>query len=103
MQAEIAEKLPDYAQTMRFSPGYGDMPLSVQGEFLSCINAEKRCGVSVTEGGMLTPIKTITAVFGLEKKGALDENQIKKGCGTEEACSICERKDSCSLSFFAKN
>ena len=91
LQEEIAEKLPDYEQTTRFSPGYGDMPLTIQGEFLASVNAEKRCGVSITEGGMLTPVKTITAVFGLKKPSdssdrpeevTEDSLEEDRGCGT---------------------
>ena len=66
VQKYIRERLPEYVQTMRFSPGYGDLPISIQREFLDCVEANKRCGVSLTEGGMLTPTKTVTAVFGLK-------------------------------------
>lgn len=102
IQAEIREKLPDMKHTMRFSPGYGDLPLESQGDFLRAVNAEKRAGVRLTAGGMLTPIKTITAVFGLvpaDKESDSDEKVSKKPhCGTPEACSICDRKSTCSLS-----
>ena len=66
IQAELAEKLPNMRQTWRFSPGYGDLPLTVQPDFLKVVEAGKRIGLSVTEGNMLTPVKSVTAIVGLQ-------------------------------------
>lgn len=49
----------------RFSPGYGDFPLSAQRGFLDAVGASKALGVSVTQGDLLVPSKSITAVAGL--------------------------------------
>lgn len=49
----------------RFSPGYGDFPLSAQCAFLDAVGASKALGVSVTRGDLLVPSKSITAVAGL--------------------------------------
>lgn len=54
-----------YATTWRFSPGYGDLPLSVQPAFLRALGADKALGISLTPALMLVPTKTITAIAGL--------------------------------------
>ena len=36
----VKEKLSGYNQTWRFSPGYGDLPISVQRVFLDVLNAQ---------------------------------------------------------------
>ncbi len=64
-QEELAVQFPDLKQTMRYSPGYGDLPLSIQRKLLETLSAGKRIGLSVTEGNMLTPLKSVTAVIGL--------------------------------------
>lgn len=51
--------------TWRFSPGYGDLPLSVQPAFLRALGADKALGISLTPALMLVPTKTITAIAGL--------------------------------------
>ena len=51
--------------TPRFSPGYGDYPLSVQRELLQLTDAPRRIGLTLTPGDMMTPSKSITAVIGL--------------------------------------
>lgn len=109
VQRYVREKLPDYVQTWRFSPGYGDLPLEIQGELLNVLEAGKRCGVSLTEGGMLAPIKTVTAVFGLKPLASykdlasLSNGEFqtfiseKGGCGDEKICSRCKAYGKCGM------
>lgn len=52
------------APTWRFSPGYGDLPLSVQGSFLEALDAGRALGVTLTAANMLVPSKSITAIVG---------------------------------------
>ncbi len=48
----------------RFSPGYGDYPLSLQPQLLKALGAEK-IGITALESFMLLPTKSVTAVIGL--------------------------------------
>lgn len=52
----------------RFGPGYGDLPLSAQGELLTLLDAARRAGISLTSGGMLIPTKSVTAIVGLSER-----------------------------------
>lgn len=52
----------------RFSPGYGDLDISVQPQLLGAVNAQKRIGLSCLESYLLTPAKSVTAIIGIEKK-----------------------------------
>ena len=51
--------------TPRFSPGYGDLKMSVTEDILQILNANKRIGLSTTNSLMMTPIKSITAIIGI--------------------------------------
>lgn len=51
--------------TSRFSPGYGDLSMSVTEDIIMILNATKRIGLSVTRSLMMSPIKSITAITGL--------------------------------------
>jgi hypothetical protein len=55
-----------YRITPRFSPGYGDWPVTVQPEMLK-ITGGGRIGISVTETCLMIPRKSVSAVFGLKK------------------------------------
>ena len=48
----------------RFSPGYGDAPLTCQGPLLSWLEA-RRIGISLTLGGLMLPEKSVTALMAL--------------------------------------
>ena len=47
---------------VRFSPGYGDLPLSLQEDFLRILNAEKYAGIRLNSSYLCNPSKTVTAV-----------------------------------------
>lgn len=51
----------------RFSPGYGDLPLSLQKELLTALDARKWLGLSLTESLLMMPSKSVTALAGIEQ------------------------------------
>ena len=51
----------------RFSPGYGDFLLEHQDDVLGMLDAPKRIGLTRTEGYMLIPTKSVTAVIGIKR------------------------------------
>ncbi len=61
----LHRKSPGLWQTFRFSPGYGDFPLSVQARLLSLLDAGKRIGLASSDSSLLTPRKSVTGVIGL--------------------------------------
>ena len=52
--------------TTRFSPGYGDFPISLQSKILSVAGAEK-IGVSCLQSSMMLPRKTVSAIIGIKE------------------------------------
>lgn len=52
--------------TPRFSPGYGDWPVSVQGAFMEACGGAS-IGISVNTSSLMTPRKSVSAVIGWEK------------------------------------
>ena len=55
------------AQRPRFSPGYGDWDLAEQKLFFPVLNCAKLIGLTLTEGCMMAPSKSVTAVIGLSE------------------------------------
>ena len=51
--------------TARFSPGYGDLPLETGGVIIDFLKAQKKIGVSLTDGMMMVPAKSVTAIAGV--------------------------------------
>ena len=50
----------------RFSPGYGDLSLEIQREFLSIVEGDKRLGITLGQGLLMSPSKSVTAIIGID-------------------------------------
>ena len=85
---EIRRRFPDKFLTWRFSPGYGDFPLECQKDMLAALDASRRAGIFLTDGGLLTPTKSVTAVIGVSEEPV---NRSRKGC------SGCNIRDKCNF------
>ena len=51
--------------TDRFSPGYGDLPITEQPKFFSLLDMTRRIGVSLTPTTIMVPRKSVTAIMGI--------------------------------------
>lgn len=70
----------------RFSPGYGDLKLDLQGQVLSYLDAQKRVGIELTENNLMIPQKSVTAVLGVSTE------PFKR---TYSRCDACLKRDNC--------
>ncbi len=61
---EMAEER-GYSVTPRFSPGYGDWPITVQPAIHALCRGE-RIGIALTSTSLMIPRKSVSAVFGLK-------------------------------------
>ncbi|MGN0375577.1 MAG: Vitamin B12 dependent methionine synthase activation subunit [Butyrivibrio sp.] len=52
----------------RFSPGYGDLSLEHQKAVLKLLNAHKTIGVYLSDGGVMIPEKSVTAIMGISRE-----------------------------------
>lgn len=81
-------KKEGYFSKFRYSPGYGDFPLSIQQEIIIALQCQKKIGLTVTETNILIPQKSITAFIGIfntpQKKPA-------------SKCDICTSKEFCRM------
>ena len=62
-------------QRPRFSPGYGDWPLEEQRQLFAVLNCAKRIGLTLTDGLMMAPSKSVTAIIGLSEDAACVQNK----------------------------
>ena len=56
-----------YKLKPRFSPGYGDLPLEVQKEFMTLLDCPHLIGINLNESMIMSPSKSVTAVIGAYK------------------------------------
>lgn len=87
-ETTLQKKLPGVYFTWRFSPGYGDLPLSLQPRILQLLEAQKRLGLTVTPEHILIPRKSVTAIIGLSN------TPIPKGA---RGCATCRMRKTCAF------
>nr|WP_317282182.1 vitamin B12 dependent-methionine synthase activation domain-containing protein [uncultured Sellimonas sp.] len=83
-EIESRMKKEGYYIRPRFSPGYGDFDICHQENLLQLLQADKRIGLSMTDGYMLIPSKSVTALMGA--------STIQTPCH-KQGCEVCEKKD----------
>lgn len=96
-EQSLAQKLaPDEHMTMRFSPGYGDLPLVTSGYILSILSVRGDIGISMTDSYMLVPVKSITAMIGISD---LPEPRARSCdmCSVAETCVYKKRGETCGV------
>lgn len=74
--------------TSRFSPGYGDYPVTEQGSVIKLLDAPKRIGLNVTSSSLMVPRKSVTAIIGVADVPV---------AGKLATCDECVLKDKCNL------
>lgn len=84
----LAEKFEGSHLTWRFSPGYGDFPIELQGELIRVTDAYRKIGLGVTDSHMLSPSKSVTAVIGISDREISKERQ---------SCAACKMADRCAF------
>lgn len=72
----------------RYSPGYGDLPLSVQGAFLATIDATRQLGITLTPSNLMVPTKSVTAIVGIHPTPQP---------GLESSCASCTLAEFCTI------
>lgn len=97
IEDKIKNNLENMFMTWRFSPGYGDFPLEQQEDFLKVTDAEKRIGLYLSEGGMMIPSKSVTAVIGLSEEKLEQNKQSCCCCNMSDRCNFKKRGEHCGF------
>ena len=72
----------------RYSPGYGDLPLSVQRPFLDTLDATRQLGITLTPSHLMVPTKSVTAIVGIH---------ATPQPGLESSCARCALAEFCTI------
>ena len=88
VQQQLVEQFAaqgDYL-TDRFSPGYGDLPLSLQKPLCATLNSQRLIGLTVSSSGILLPRKSVTAIIGISNR---PQAKRPSGCATCNLSATC--------------
>ena len=96
-EREISARFPGRFLTDRFSPGYGDVPLSLQADVCGLLDASRRLGVCVTDSMTLNPRKSVTAIIGVADKPQKARIRGCAYCAMRETCALRKSGANCRL------
>ena len=82
----------------RFSPGYGDLPLTLQPELLRLLDAPRRVGLTASESCILLPRKSVTAILGVADRPISQSVRSCLSCPARENCGYRKSGGHCGIS-----
>lgn len=97
IELELQSKFPGCFFPYRYSPGYGDLPLEIQGELLDLLDAPRRVGLCANESFLLTPRKSVTAILGISENQLEPTHRSCLGCPAREGCQYRKAGGHCGL------
>lgn len=81
--------------TFRYSPGYGDLPLDIQNNFLRVLDAQKKIGLTVSENNILFPRKSVTAIIGIVSNNIKINKKTCESCSNYNNCTFRRKGENC--------
>ena len=98
LEEELQGRYPGCSFPYRYSPGYGDLPLSVQPGLLRLLDAPRRMGLCATERYLLTPRKSVTAILGVAAGEIRQEKRSCLSCLAQAGCQYRKSGGHCGIS-----
>lgn len=98
VESELQGRFPGCYFPFRYSPGYGDLPLDVQGPLLELLDAPRRAGLCATSNHLLTPRKSVTAILGVAEGEVETKKRSCLGCPAQGSCQYRKAGGHCGIS-----
>lgn len=98
IEAELQGKFPGCSFPFRYSPGYGDLPLDVQGPLLELLDAPRRVGLCASASHILTPRKSVTAILGVAEREIEPTKRSCLSCPAQGGCAYRKAGGHCGIS-----
>ena len=77
---------------LRFSPGYGDLPLENQKDWFRLLDITRNTGIELTGSLLMVPTKSVTAIIGLSPDRLPCVRQGCESCTMSAACTFSRKE-----------
>lgn len=94
VEERIRSQFPGCSFPYRYSPGYGDLPITLQTPLLALLDAPRSIGLCATRSQILTPRKSVTAILGIAQGGTER--------GERDSCAHCFLNGRCTYQLRGK-
>ena len=98
IEAELQGQFPGCFFPFRYSPGYGDLPLTLQNELLDLLDAPRRVGLTASASHILIPRKSVTAILGVADQPIAQSVRSCLSCPAHDNCSYRKSGGHCGIS-----
>ena len=98
IETQLQGEFPGCFFPFRYSPGYGDLPLEIQGQLLELLDAPRRAGLCATSNHLLTPRKSVTAILGVAAGEIEKKKRSCLGCPAQGGCQYRKAGGHCGIS-----
>ena len=97
IEEELRGHFPGCCFPFRYSPGYGDLPITLQGELLDLLDAPRRVGLTATPSHILLPRKSVTAFLGVSDRPVQRDRRSCVSCPGRETCQYRKSGGHCGI------
>ena len=98
IETELQGRFPGCFFPFRYSPGYGDLPITLQGELLALLDAPRRVGLTASASHILIPRKSVTALLGVADQPISQSVRSCLSCPARETCGYRKSGGHCGIS-----
>ena len=98
IELELQALFPGCSFPFRYSPGYGDLPLTLQGDLLALLDALRRVGLTASASNILLPRKSVTAILGVAQSPIERKSRSCLGCPAHDGCQYRKSGGHCGIS-----
>ena len=81
--------------TDRFSPGYGDLPISTQKQLCAALDTERKIGLSLSASMLMIPGKSVTAILGISNTRKVLRKRGFESCSLFRNCMYRKEGRNC--------
>lgn len=93
----IHHEIPNKKMTYRYGVGYGDLPITLEGDFLKVLNAQKTIGLCSSDSHILSPRKSVVCIIGVTDKDIPMKKISCNVCTMQGRCEFRKRGDRCGF------
>ncbi len=95
IKAEAA--LRGFDTNFRFSPGYGDLPITTQRDLLNALDAGRKIGLTLTDSSIMIPGKSVSAIIGFTEASLSSGSMSDLTSNNASGCDVCSMRESCEF------
>ena len=98
IEGDLQSQFPGCFFPFRYSPGYGDLPLTLQEPLLNLLDAPRKVGLCASSSHILTPRKSVTAILGIADHPIEANTRSCVGCPAHDSCQYRKSGGHCGIS-----